>query len=79
MSGPQSVFPLLLSRRRVLVFSRSPSDDARLLDPELVNLQDTVTITCWTVCPSEDVLTVFVLPLLIIEGHQISAQYVFEF
>lgn len=42
--GPQSVFPLLLSRGRVLVFSRRPSDDARLLDPEVVDLQDATSV-----------------------------------
>lgn len=39
VSGPQSVFPLLLPRRRVLVFSRRSGDDARLFHPELVNLR----------------------------------------
>lgn len=51
VSRPQSVFPLLLSRRRVLVFSGSPSDDARLLDPEFVDLQDVNEATYWN-CPS---------------------------
>lgn len=39
VGGPQPVLPLLLPGRRVLVLGRRPGDDARLLHPELVNLQ----------------------------------------